>query len=665
MGAIFLSYARADRACAEALARLLEGVGHEVWWDRRIESGTEFTGEIEAALDAADVVLVAWSKDSVKSRWVRDEAAIGGDSGRLLPLLIDGSQPPLGFRQFHALDLTGWKGGKKDLRSAELLNAIERKLKGEAKAEPTSPVAVSKPRLALPRGRQFWAIAAVLVLIVAVGTVYFLLRDGDKSTGQILKPTIALLPFTAASSDAELRQLASQTRDSIAHTFSKSGVPVRVMDSAPQGARSAVDFLMTGALSRSANKVVATVRLDEAAHGVTVFSHRFEASRENLRDLPERIGAQMAGNLTWSFPLMILDRRRPIEPALMAELLQGADFASGLESLQKYQSSKRVAAKAPDLQVAQIGLAFDTAFVLDQLPRDERAAAVAEARRAADRAIMLEPGFGDTYASWCILHSETRRAECEDRLRAGKRIDPDAPFLNTFLSHLLRSVGRFDESDDLARLAYTHDVYFPTKIAWMLKSLEYARESDEARDLYQQGVRWWPEFTQMYFRNRLWGLVERGDFEAILRIEQDAGSKNPLPNYQESRALIHAMKSKSVAAAKRACAAADDFWLDVRCMIALSILGDQDGAYAIADKYYLRRVGRTAAETERIWLDDPGGVAPLEFITSPAAAPLRRDPRYLALAQRVGLLAYWRSGRPPDFCRKQPEPICAQLLKRR
>ena len=35
------------------------------------------------------------------------------------------------------------------------------------------------------------------------------------------------------------------------------------------------------------------------------------------------------------------------------------------------------------------------------------------------------------------------------------------------------------------------------------------------------------------------------------------------------------------------------------------------------------------------------------------------------LAQRVGLLDYWRSGRAPDFCRKQPEPICAQLLKRR
>lgn len=663
MGAIFLSYAREDRGCAEALARVLEQAGHTVWWDRRIESGTEFTGEIEEALDAADVVLVAWSKDSVKSRWVRDEAAIGGDSGRLLPVLIDGAQPPLGFRQFHALDLTGWKGGKKDPRSAELLQAIERKLKGKAKVEPASPAAQSKPRFALPAGRPLWAIAALFVLMVAVGAGYFLQRSGDKSSGP-LKPTIGLLPFTTASPDAELRQLTSQSRDSIAHTFSQSGVPVRVMDSAPQGGQAEVDFLLSGDLSRNGEKVVATVRLDEAAQRVLVFSDRFEASREDLRDLPERIGAQMAGNLAWSFPLMILDRRRPIEPALMAELLQDEDFTSGFDSLKAYQNSKRVAARVPELDIAQIDVAFATGFVLDQLPRDERAKAVAEARRAADRAITLRPGFGDTYAAWCLLHSETRRAECEDRLRAGRRIDPDAPFLNTFLSQLMRNVGRFDEWIELARLAHTHDPYVPTKIGYMLRMLEYAGESDEARKLHQQGARWWPEFKDGFFRERMIGLLARGDFEAVELLEREVGPENLPASYQKSGPLVAAVKSKSPAAVRRICGVAENFMLkNVRCLLAYAKVGDLDGAYGVADELYPVRIGRTPGETERIWLDEPGA-ATLEFVTSPAAAPMRRDPRYLQLAQRVGLLAYWRSGRRPDFCRKQPEPICAQLLKR-
>src|SRR5205823_9177841 len=126
MGAIFLSYAREDRGFAEHLSRVLEDAGHSVWWDRRLDGGEEFGAEIEAALGQSEVVLVAWSKESVKSRWVRDEAAVGGDTGRLVPVTIDGSRPPMGFRQFHTLDLSGWKGGKRDGRTADLLHSVER-----------------------------------------------------------------------------------------------------------------------------------------------------------------------------------------------------------------------------------------------------------------------------------------------------------------------------------------------------------------------------------------------------------------------------------------------------------------------------------------------------------------------------------------------------------
>src|SRR4051812_5306216 len=109
MAAIFLSYSREDHPFAEGLVRFVEQAGHDVWWDRDIDSGSEFSGEIEAALERAEAVLVAWSRSSGKSAWVRDEAAIGRDSGRLVPIVIDGSQPPIGFRQFQALDLTGWQ----------------------------------------------------------------------------------------------------------------------------------------------------------------------------------------------------------------------------------------------------------------------------------------------------------------------------------------------------------------------------------------------------------------------------------------------------------------------------------------------------------------------------------------------------------------------------
>lgn len=657
---IFLSYAREDRDCAHKLANVMEAAGHDVWWDRRLDGGEEFSAEIEAALGKSDVVLVAWSQESVKSRWVRDEANFGCESGTLVPVSIDGSMPPMGFRQFHTLDLTGWKAAKRDERTSELLRAIDRRLFG--KNEGRAPATVlHKPKRPIPplTRKPAWAIAATILLALLVAGA-LLLRKAENDSGKPTKPTIALLPFTTVSPDPELRQIASQARDSIAHTFSESGVPLSLMNVPPQGSGGAVDFVISGDISRNGEKVLATIRLDETAHGVTVYSERFEASQQDTRDLPERIGAQMAGNLTWNFPMLLLDRRKPLDPALLADLLQN-DFTS--DPLQSYQKAKRVVAKAPNLQVTQLALAFDAAFVLIDLPREERDEAVAEARRAADRAIELGPKFGDAYSPWCMLHSETLLAECEDRLRAARKVDPDAPFLNTFLSHLLRSVGRTEESLELARLAHSHDVYVPTKMAWILKGLEFAGEREHAQTLYERGVRWWPEYQPMLFRNRLFGLIDRGDFEAIQQLEHDAGVVNFMPRYQDSNALAAALKSKSIPAGRRACSATDDYFLALRCMVALAILGDQDGAYAIADKLYPRRIGRSQAETERIWLDEPEA-ASTEFVTSPAAAPMRRDPRFLQLAERVGLLRYWGSGRLPDFCRKRPEPICPQLFNR-
>ncbi|MBA3897052.1 MAG: toll/interleukin-1 receptor domain-containing protein, partial [Sphingomonadaceae bacterium] len=108
--AVFLSYARADRARAQKLADALAHAGFEVWWDALIEGGAAFASSIRAALDAADAVIVLWSRTSIESDWVCDEAAVGRDRKRLVPLSLDGSEPPLGFRQYHAIDIAKWRG---------------------------------------------------------------------------------------------------------------------------------------------------------------------------------------------------------------------------------------------------------------------------------------------------------------------------------------------------------------------------------------------------------------------------------------------------------------------------------------------------------------------------------------------------------------------------
>jgi hypothetical protein len=84
MATVFLSYARDDADHARLFAKALEVAGHSVWWDLDVRGGAQFSKAIEEALEAADVVVVLWSTNSVESAWVRDEASVGRDSGRLV-----------------------------------------------------------------------------------------------------------------------------------------------------------------------------------------------------------------------------------------------------------------------------------------------------------------------------------------------------------------------------------------------------------------------------------------------------------------------------------------------------------------------------------------------------------------------------------------------------
>lgn len=650
MARIFLSYARIDRATAEKLAAVLTGHGHVVWWDRHLEGGEQFADEIETELEAADIVLVAWSKQSIKSRWVRDEAAFGGDSGRLVPVSLDGALPPIGFRQFHSLDLSGWNGGKRDSRTADLLHAIERRLTGKkappAAAEGSAPT--TRPRLLL------WF--AALALLATLAALY--LTIGRQASSRGTPPTIALLPITTASGQSELGDLASQTRDSISDMLSRGSLLVRRLDIAPNEPDKFSDYRISGELSRRDNMVVATVRLDESTHGVAVFARRFEASGEEINFLPERVGAQIAGSIGWAASMLAIEKNHPSHPEVFTDVLRQLDFTG--DRLTSYQNVRRAAARGQKSAFAQISLALDTTQILGSLPRQERPAAVAAALKAAERAIELAPEFGDTYAAWCYLNSEVYRIECEDRLIAAKKIDPEAPFLNQFYSHLLRQVGRLDEAAETMRMAYTLDPYVPTKISTMLRMLEYRGEHDEAEKLAFNGARWWPEYETTMFRERAIGLLARGDLKAVHALEKQASEAGKKPAFASSAGLISALDSRSEQRLRQVCAAEADLWMDIRCMIAFSKIGDLDSAYAIADRLYPKRVGRTAAETQRIWLDQPI-VALQELISAPATAPMRRDPRFRVVTQRLGLWDYWRSGRLPDFCRRRAEPVCAEL----
>lgn len=123
---IFLSYSGKDRDRIRPLAERLEQAGHEVWWDPHIDMGTPFRKVIAAQLEKAQVVLVAWSFNSVDSDWVQEEAEEGKRRGCLRPVLIDPVRPPIGFRSYQTLDIRGWDQKIGDAIISRLLEQLSR-----------------------------------------------------------------------------------------------------------------------------------------------------------------------------------------------------------------------------------------------------------------------------------------------------------------------------------------------------------------------------------------------------------------------------------------------------------------------------------------------------------------------------------------------------------
>jgi TIR domain/Bacterial Ig-like domain (group 2) len=111
MADIFISYANEDRESAAQLAQMLETVGWQVWWDRRIPAGRTWRSVLEDALRGMRCMVVLWSKDSVESPWVTEEAEEARRLGKtIVPVLIQRVEPPIGFRAIQAADLANWDG---------------------------------------------------------------------------------------------------------------------------------------------------------------------------------------------------------------------------------------------------------------------------------------------------------------------------------------------------------------------------------------------------------------------------------------------------------------------------------------------------------------------------------------------------------------------------
>lgn len=140
MSDVFISYAREDRDKAECLARACEQQKWVVWWDKVIPPGKKYADVIGHELETAKAVVVLWSRASVASDWVKDEAQEAANRGILIPALIEKVNPPYGFRQVQTADLSEWDGSSTNPELESFVRAI-----GGLLNRPVSNSVVARP----------------------------------------------------------------------------------------------------------------------------------------------------------------------------------------------------------------------------------------------------------------------------------------------------------------------------------------------------------------------------------------------------------------------------------------------------------------------------------------------------------------------------------------
>ena len=364
MADIFLSYARADRSRIERIAAALENAGYSIWWDRHIEGGSQFSKDIEKEIAKARAVVVAWSAASVESEWVRDEAAIARDTEKLVPISLDETLPPIGFRQRQAIDLN--EKADEGAAMASLKTVLDKLIEGERGdiAPVVSPSTI--PRAVL--------IAIPTVLLVALAGV-FLTRGSNNEPPLAVaqaestdsRDSVAVLPFVAQSSSEDDQFFADGVTEEILNRLDAVNelrvLPRTTVFSLRDNRQPidtlteklGVDYVVEGSLRRGGDTVRVIARLVRGRDSETLWSNTYDGTDDDVLQFQSDIAEKVAGSLD-----VLLDQRtlKRMEDAGVDDPEAFALYAKAFELHQRAHVS--MSGMGSDLYEAS--LLFDQAF---------------------------------------------------------------------------------------------------------------------------------------------------------------------------------------------------------------------------------------------------------------------------------------------------------------
>jgi len=631
MASVFLSYDHEDAARAVDIASALEVSGHFVWWDRHIHGGAEYSSEIEGAVERADAVVVLWTQRSVLSAWVRDEAAEGRDRGKLIPIVLDGAKPPMGFRQFQTIDLSGWKGGKRFPQLSQLLRAIEQ-IVGRAPVEVHPPTTATDHlrflgRIQLRRlGLPATGIAGLALLALSLWSPW-------RSTADT--PSIAVV---ASDANPRARDLAGNL---LVQLGSLQAAHADLLNLVERESGADADMIFKVAAVGGSADPSASLSLVDNRAGTLLWSREFVQPGGNEADLRQQLAFSAGQVLRCTTEALAPDHPK-LELSTLKLYLGGcAELSTTLgdprTSIPLFRKVTQQAPRFPGgwakLIVADLE-AFKATGASDPSLQNDLRADIEKARK-------VNSGMAEIYLALSWLQSPRpilgwmRFAD-----EAAARNPDHAETLENHALGLLH-VGRLHEAVVDARRAVEAEPLSSDARRNFIIALMDAGATEAASKELMKAERLWPGATNL-LQTRFRLEANHGDARQAMRMLESGRLASTPSAAMES--FLKARMEQSPANVERAIA-------DAR-----TAYRQQANIYPLVQA--LATFDRTDELAGVLLSSDPRAAPGLILVFfRPPLTRLRRDQRFMSIAERYGLIDYWRdSGKWPDFCFEPRQP---------
>jgi len=499
--------------------------------------------------------------------------------------------------------------------------------------------------------------------VVGLGVIVWAFFGRDIAT--TLNPRhdhVAVLRLRAAGAGKDAGDFANSLTDEIAYVLKQGDVPLAFgpeaeklrSDSATWVRRLQVGAVLDGAVAGGgAGPLDVKLNIDDPIHNRPLWSHEFTGVGD---DLKTQTASRVIGVLTCSARALRPGARVP-DPNVLTLYLKFCDLdadaaAAATALVEEERILRQLTTTAPQFSDGHSKLALFLTSKSEVDPANAQALR-AEAQAEANRALALDAKNSDGYVARARLLPAPEWTQREKNLATALTLPAAGPDPQVVYAQMLPEVGRLKDAAAHAQKGATLLPWDADALAFSALLFSESGRTDDAGLALTRSLQMAPgnPVVQTFRFHMYEGL---GRWDDALNILNDEATRPPQLAQEEdlgaARLFINAMKSddgpaKAAARAAEFASVQKDRSHLMAAISHLSALGFVDDAFRLAQQ-----------------VPPSAGSDDLSALFTPLVAPMRQDPRFMALAAQLGLVGYWKAiAKWPDFCAEGDLPYhCAE-----